>query len=66
MLNKLKKDFIGVRMAVDCLFGRKVNLGLVILYYAIALPFGLLMYPFAKLWSVLYIRSIIRRLEKKA
>lgn len=60
MINFIKKDFNSVREAMSyiSIFGREIPLGIIILYYIIMAPIGLLLYPIVKIWSILYLRKI--------
>jgi len=61
MLQKLKNDYISVREALNYLLNRKLPVVVSIIFYTVMLPFGLLMYPFAKIWAMI----IMRRIKKE-
>jgi len=62
MFNKLKRDFTSVRDALRFTLNRKVPTWVCVLFYMIMLPIGLLMYPFAKIWSIIILRRIKREI----
>jgi len=64
MLNTLKRDFICVREALNSLFGRQVPVGLVVLWYAVAAPIGLMMYPVVKWYWSRKLRKLIESMER--
>lgn len=64
MIKWFKRDFNSVRGAIYLLCNREIPVGIAILYYILMLPIGLLLMPFAKIWSIFYLRKINKELEE--
>ena len=60
MWNRLKMDFRSVKGAIDFTLNRTIPVWVVVLWYALLLPIGLLLYPFAKL----YLKILLWRLDR--
>jgi len=66
MIKFIKKDFRSVRAAINILSSNRIPLGIIILYYIIVAPICFLLYPFVKVWSILYLRRIYKELRDEA
>lgn len=65
MLDFLRRDFIKVREALNNSVNFKIPLGIFAIYYIIMLPIGLLMTPFAIIYTNYKVRKILKELEKE-
>lgn len=63
MIKTIINDFNSVYEGMNYLLNRKVPKGIAILYYIVMLPSVLLIYPFAKIWSMMILRKLKKNIE---
>lgn len=64
MMKSIKRDFNNVRLELSYLSNRNVPVGIALLYYIIAAPIGLLLYPFAKIWSKILLKKMDKEMKE--
>ena len=64
MIKFIKKDFNNIREAFKYVGKGNIPLGIIILYYIVALPFGLLLYPIGKIWSMIQIHKCLKEIKE--
>ncbi len=61
----IKNDFNNVKGAIYLLLGRRIPLGIIMLYYILVAPLCLLLYPFVKVWSMIILRKCLKEIEEE-
>lgn len=69
MINKiiefLKCDYRSVSKAVNDIFKGKIPEWVILIYYIIMVPIGLILYPFAKIFVKVYFWIAFKKIEMK-
>jgi len=64
MIKFIKRDFNNISFSMNCLCNKELPIGILVLYYIVMLPIGLLMTPFAKIWSMIILRKMDKELKQ--
>ena len=60
----LRNDYRRVSSTIHDMFKFKIPEWVVLIWYIIMAPIGLVLYPFVKIWSKIYFSRMIRKIEK--
>lgn len=62
MIKYFKKDFASVYAAIKFVSDNKVPTWAIVIWYVIMLPFGLIAYPFVRIWNWWILRQLMKDL----
>jgi len=64
MIKFIKRDFNNISFSMNCLCKRELPIGILVLYYIVMLPLGLLTTPFAWVYSKIVLRKMNKEIKK--